>query len=66
MLRNEPLTVLRKHNHQLGNEYMIEYFTKKTAENYPSRSGARLFVTLLIGKEKMRDLRRKLNPLSPI
>lgn len=41
----------------------VEYFTRR--EDKRSKC-AELFVCLFVGKEKMKDLRRRLNPMSPI
>ena len=45
------------------NDDIITYYTNETNEN---NGCAKLFVTIFIGKEKMKDLRRKLNPFNPI
>ncbi len=45
------------------NDDVIEYYTDK---NNNKKGCNKLFVTIFIGKEKMKDLRRKLNPYNPI
>jgi hypothetical protein len=45
------------------NDDIITYYTSEIHEN---NRCAKLFVTIFIGKEKMKDLRRKLNPFNPI
>lgn len=45
------------------NDDIITYYTSENNEN---KGCAKLFVTIFIGKEKMKDLRRKLNPFNPI
>jgi hypothetical protein len=46
---------------------VVEYFTgKNSSQGSGSYSCSKMFVSLLIGKEKMKDLRRRLNPYSPI
>jgi hypothetical protein len=62
------IMIKKEHNRDIKrrsdtNDDIITYYTSENNEN---NGCAKLFVTVFIGKEKMKDLRRKLNPFNPI
>ncbi len=54
----------KSNSSERSNDQSVEYYTGKNSAQ--TGSCAKMFVTLFIGKEKMKDLRRRLNPYSPI
>lgn len=73
---DQEIVVSKNGETQTTNDKFIEYYTTATIcknsqqqqreSSYRTSKCAELFVLVFIGKEKMKDLRRRLNPYNPI